>query len=197
MQERFNGRVPRDTESLRAIPGIGEYTAAAVQAFAFSLPAIALDVNVRRVLTRVYEGTDLVRRSITRRERELGARALASVDNDPRWNAAVMELGALVCTQQKPHCTQCPIADRCAWRAAGYPQPASRPPAQKWQGTDRQARGAIMARLRGAPDFTVSEGELLLMWTDRTQAERALHSLAADGLIHRAGTAAYALGKGT
>ncbi len=63
-----------------------------------------------------------------------------------------MELGALVCRARAPQCDRCPIADRCAWRKAGYP-PSALPPrrGQGYEGTDRQARGAVLAILRAQP----------------------------------------------
>src|SRR5207247_193284 len=67
-----------------------------------------------------------------------------------RWNAAVMELGALVCTARAPKCTECPVRASCAWLAAGEPPPTYTPKGQAWHGTDRQVRGAVMAVLRVA-----------------------------------------------
>lgn len=66
------------------------------------------------------------------------------------WNAATMELGALVCTAKSPTCEQCPVQDVCAWIAAGRPEAEYTPKGQAWHGTDRQVRGAVMAVLRAA-----------------------------------------------
>jgi A/G-specific adenine glycosylase len=120
--ERHGGVVPSDIESLRALPGIGDYTAAAVATFAYQGRHPVLDTNVRRVLTRAIDGAALPGPSVRVAERET-ARGL--LPDDPsvaaRWSVAVMELGALVCTARGPRCEACPIADRCRWRTSGYP----------------------------------------------------------------------------
>ena len=166
------GIVPSSTSELRAIPGIGEYTAAAIQSFAFHQPSVVLDVNIRRVLTRVFLGTDISRTSISAIERQLGARALEEAGHDPRWNATIMEFGALVCTARNPLCGECPIADRCAWRAAGYPALEQPRRGQAWAGTDRQVRGIVMAHLRSAPEFTADRADLLALWDRSLRSAR-------------------------
>jgi A/G-specific adenine glycosylase len=96
-----------------------------------------------------------------------------------------MERGALVCTARAPRCTACPVADACAWRAAGFPPPTTAPRTQAWAGTDRQARGRIMAALRDAVG-PLAEGDLAAAWPhDDAQRERALAGLLADGLVAR------------
>ncbi|MCR8675208.1 A/G-specific adenine glycosylase, partial [Micrococcus sp. HG099] len=122
--QRHGGEVPADPAALRALPGIGEYTAAAVSSFAFGLPETVVDTNVRRVIARAVGGQALPGRSLTRAEMR---RAHALMPEDPdraqAWNAGVMELGALVCTARSPACERCPLADACAWVAAGSPPP--------------------------------------------------------------------------
>lgn len=188
------GEVPSDTESLRAIPGVGEYTAAALQAFAFHQPAVVLDVNIRRVLSRVIMGVDLSTSHITRAERELGAVVLAEADHNPAWNAAIMEFGALVCTARNPRCEVCPLRDICAWRAAGYPEPAKKRRGQAWEGTDRQVRGKVMAHLRSSEDFLAPETDLVALWPDEAQLRLALATLTEDGLIHQRESGIFVLG---
>jgi A/G-specific adenine glycosylase len=103
-----------------------------------------------------------------------------------------MELGALVCTAARPRCDACPVADRCAWRAAGYPAYDGPPrKAQTWAGTDRQCRGRLMAVVRDA-DGAVPRARLDGAWDDAPQRECALASLLSDGLLVRTGEA-YAL----
>lgn len=193
---RFGGEVPDDEAALRSLPGIGSYTAAAVAAFAFRRRTPVLDTNVRRVLARL-EGRAAASPAVTATE---WARAASLLPEDPeasaRWNEALMELGALVCTP-RPRCDVCPVAARCTWLAAGRPAdpaPARRP--QAWAGTDRQSRGRILAALRAAREPWV-EGRILLaaarVSDDPAQPARALASLLADGLVsEHAG--AYALG---
>lgn len=179
------GRVPSDEATLRSLPGIGDYTAAAVAAFAFGARTVVLDTNVRRVLARVH-GEATAAPSVTAAER---ARAAALLPDDPataaRWSEALMELGALVCTPS-PTCAQCPLAPGCRWLATGSP-PTERPRrAQPWVGSDRQARGRIMAVLREADTTWVGRAVLLAgarVSDDDAQPARALASLARDGLV--------------
>jgi A/G-specific adenine glycosylase len=181
--ERHGGVVPDDIESLRALPGIGDYTAAAVAVFAYHRRHPVLDTNVRRVLARVLDGVALPSPSVRVSERE-SARRL--IPEDPavaaRWSVAVMELGALVCTSRAPRCGECPIADRCAWRSAGLPAHAGPRRVQTYVGTDRQCRGALLAVLRDAAG-PVDRPRLEAAWKAATQRERALDGLVADGLV--------------
>ena len=197
--DRFAGQVPASEEDLRSLPGVGDYTAAAVAAFAHGRRALVLDTNVRRVLARVSEGRALPPPGLTVAER---AHAAGLLPADPalavRWNEGVMELGALVCTARSPRCAQCPLADRCRWRLAGSPPDADAPRrrTQAWHGTDRQARGRLMARLRAVPDGAdLAEEELLagLAAADPQQPRRALAGLLADGLVGQPAPGRYAL----
>lgn len=147
--ERHGGRVPAAHELLLALPGVGAYTAAAIAVFAFGDRQTVVDTNIRRVHARVVLGRALPARSLTAAELRLAEDLMP--DDDVlavRWNQAVMELGALVCTARSPRCGQCPVRDACAWVAAGRPEPVEAPRGQRWHGTDRQVRGAVMAVLR-------------------------------------------------
>lgn len=184
MTERHDGQVPDTLEALRALPGVGEYTAAAVAAFAYGTRVPVVDTNVRRVQARAVTGTALPSLALTRAEHEL---ATILLPDDPgtsvTWNVAVMELGALVCTARAPRCDLCPVQDRCAWVAAGSP-PYDGPPrrGQAWAGTDRQVRGLIVQALREAAD-PVRRQTLEALWADERQRERCLDGLVADGLV--------------
>jgi A/G-specific adenine glycosylase len=182
--ERHGGEVPSDVESLRALPGIGDYTAAAVAAFAYQRRHPVLDTNVRRVLTRAVNGAALPGPSVRVAEREAARRLLPDDPKEAaRWSVAVMELGALVCTARSPRCAECPIADRCAWRLAGFPTyDGPRRPTQTYDGTDRQCRGALLAVLRDS-DGPARRADLEAAWDLAAQRERALDSLVADGLV--------------
>ena len=148
--ERHGGEVPSDRDALLALPGVGDYTASAVASFAFGDRHPVLDTNVRRVFARVVEGVAFPAPSVTAAERAL-AESLMPEHDAHRWAAATMELGALVCTARAPRCGDCPVADRCRWRAAGYPEHDGPPRrGQAWAGTDRQVRGRLMAVLREA-----------------------------------------------
>lgn len=153
--EEHGNTVPVGEAALRALPGVGDYTAAAVTSFAHRAPATVLDVNIRRVLGRVFAGRSHPTPAPTRRERDWAA-ALVPGTGHVEWNAGLMELGALVCTSRNPDCAACPLRGDCDWYDAGRPiDPARRPSTQTWHGTDRQLRGAIMAALRADPDTEV------------------------------------------
>jgi len=181
------GQVPRDENQLRALPGVGEYTAAAVRAFAFGENAVVLDVNVRRVISRAWSGIDEPPAHMTAAERALAAGLAQSAPDASLWAAASMELGAVVCTKRVPQCPACPVARTCAWRRAGSPALDKAPRRQpRFEGSDRQARGNILRVLRNSvvplPTSTVLAG-----MADVDQGERAVNSLLDDGLIVRVG----------
>ncbi|RYP88005.1 A/G-specific adenine glycosylase [Nocardioides guangzhouensis] len=183
------GEVPADKEALLALPGVGDYTAAAVASFAFGRRHVVLDTNVRRVLARTVTGVELPGSSVTRAERDLATSLLPDDEaTAATWAVAVMELGALVCTATSPSCHRCPVADRCAWRAAGHP--AYDGPARKVQtyaGTDRQCRGRLLGVVRDS-EGAVPGTRLHAAWSETAQRERALASLLADGLLVRVET---------
>ena len=179
--DEHDGQVPRDPVALRALPGVGEYTAAAVAAFAYGEPVPVLDTNVRRVLSRVVHAEAAPRAHVTNAERALAAQLLPDDGEAPRWSVAVMELGALVCTARSPSCMSCPLATQCAWLAEGRPPATTPSRAQPFEGTDRQVRGRLMAILRDA-DSSVPRSALDAAGADESQLERALASLLADGL---------------
>ncbi|WOI63139.1 A/G-specific adenine glycosylase [Streptomyces fradiae] len=192
--ERHGGDVPHDHAQLLALPGIGEYTAAAVASFAYGRRHPVLDTNVRRVLARAVTGVQYPPNATTAAERRL-ARALLPEDETTaaRWAAASMELGALVCTARGEDCARCPIARACAWRLAG--KPAHEGPARRGQtyaGTDRQVRGKLLAVLREAPG-PVPQSALDAVWHDAVQRARALDGLVADGLVEPLDGARYRL----
>ncbi len=187
---RPGGRVPAEMDELLALPGIGPYTASAVSCFAYRRRASVLDTNVRRVLARALGGHEFPPSSAPGRQERARADALLPEDGAAcaDWNVALMELGALVCDQRTPQCSACPLAGECAWRAAGYPPAEVRPRGQAWAGTDRQARGRVMALLRSAHIDTspVTRAEALsaatLPGAAPDQAPRVVDGLLADGL---------------
>lgn len=183
--DEHGGEVPADADALLALPGVGEYTAAAVASFAFGRRAVVLDTNVRRVIGRAWSGAPLPGPSVTRAERDLAARVVPDEASDAaRWAVASMELGALVCTARAPRCEDCPLATRCVWFAAGLPGLAEAPRrTQAWHGTDRQVRGRIMALLREADGTLNVVGRAVLEDVDPGQLDRCLDGLVIDGLI--------------
>lgn len=155
-EERDNV-VPDTEEELHQLPGIGSYTAAAVASFAHGQRTTVLDTNVRRVLIRLFAGRERPTASPGRRETEWAAQFVPAIDH-VKWNAGVMEFGALVCTARTPDCDSCPLQDLCAWNRLGRPTSATKPRTQKWAGTDRQLRGAIMGVLKSAHEEAESAG---------------------------------------
>lgn len=182
--ERHGGEVPTDHAQLLALPGIGEYTAAAVASFAYGQRHAVLDTNVRRVFARAATGIQYPPNATTAAERRLARMLLPEEERTAaRWAAASMELGALVCTARNEDCARCPIAQRCAWRLAGKPAhvgPARR--GQTYAGTDRQVRGKLLAVLREA-ETPVPRSALDAVWHEPMQRGRALDGLVADGLV--------------
>ncbi|MEN3345828.1 MAG: A/G-specific adenine glycosylase [Arthrobacter sp.] len=210
IRDNHGGAVPGSHAELLELPGVGSYTAAAVAAFAFGRRETVVDTNIRRVHARLVSGTALPSQTLTAAEMRLAAQLLPDdAGASVRWNASVMELGALVCTARAPKCGECPVRASCAWRAAGEPPPTYTPKGQSWHGTDRQVRGAVMAVLRmaeapvepelfhRAPADLGFEPEgvgiplaaLHRLNSAPEQLERALAGLLSDGLaeLHRGG----------
>jgi A/G-specific adenine glycosylase len=106
------GKVPRDMEGLRALPGVGRYTAAAIGSIAFGIPAAVVDGNVERVLGRLH-GKPLRNGEVWET-----AQALLDPERPGDFNQAMMELGATVCLPEKPECARCPLRAACATRGA-------------------------------------------------------------------------------
>ena len=181
--DRHGGEVPSSADALRELPGIGSYTAAAVASFAFGQRHAVLDTNVRRVLARLVSGRELPSQNPSVAERRLAESMLPEPPAvAARWSVAVMELGALVCTAVRPQCVRCPVAARCAWRGAGHPADGGPRRSQKYEGTDRQCRGRLLAVLRDCAG-PVPGSRLEAAWADQLQRLRALDGLVADGLV--------------
>ncbi len=193
--ERHGGVVPEDVDALLALPGIGDYTARAVAAFAYGHRHPVVDTNTRRVLARSVAGqSEPAPPSRTRDLAAMSAQLPADRGEAAAFNAGIMELGALVCTAGIPRCDECPIRDLCAWRAAGYPEyEGPRKNVQKkYAGSDRQVRGLIMAELRST-HRPVTDAEIATLWPDAEQRERALTGLLTDGLAVAEASGGYTL----
>jgi A/G-specific adenine glycosylase len=182
--ERHDGVAPADEHELRALPGVGEYTAAAVAAFAYRRRAVVLDTNVRRALARLIGGEEHPPPTLAGPERRRATEFLpADAETSAEWNVALMELGATICTARNPKCDVCPVLGMCEWVDAGRP-PYDGPPRrrQAFTGTDRQVRGLIMAVLRDAHG-PVNRSTIDVVWPRSVQRNRALDGLVADGLV--------------
>jgi A/G-specific adenine glycosylase len=148
-----------------------------------------LDTNVRRVLARLVVGRPRPAAAPSVAERRLAESLLpAEPAVAARWSVAVMELGALVCTAASPRCGSCPVARDCAWLAAGQPKDpqdsaeAAGRRTQRYDGTDRQCRGRLLAVLRDS-GIPVSRADFDAVWPGQAQLARALDGLIADGLV--------------
>jgi A/G-specific adenine glycosylase len=192
--DRHDGVVPAEYDELRALPGVGAYTAAAVASFAYRRRHAVLDTNVRRVLARVVTGVEYPPKTQTTAEVRVAESLLPP---DPpvaaRWGVAVMELGALVCTARTPRCADCPLSGDCTWRLAGKPAYDGPPrKGQTYAGTDRQCRGRLLAVLRHSSG-PVEKAALDDVWDDTLQRERSLAALIEDGLVDPLADGRYAL----
>jgi A/G-specific adenine glycosylase len=185
--------VPDDVEVLLTLPGVGSYTARAIACFAYRQPVPVVDTNVRRVVARAVHGkADAGSASAVRDHADVSA-LLPKDSTAHTFSAALMELGATVCTARSPKCGLCPLSV-CQWRSAGFPPPegpARRP--QGYAGTDRQVRGRLLDVLRGN-DLPVTRDQLDVVWLrDTAQRDRALQSLLADGLVAKTSDGRFAL----
>lgn len=189
---RYDGELPTTVVQLLQLPGVGDYTARAVAAFAMRQRHAVVDTNVRRVVARAVEG--VADAPVARRDLALVLDLLPLADEAAATaSVALMELGALVCTSRAPRCPHCPLTNRCAWLAAGSPAlsvPVKRP--QGYAGTDRQVRGRLLAVLRDSP-APVPADVLEQAWHLPVQRARALDGLVADGLVDPLADGRYAL----
>ena len=181
--EQHGGVVPRDVDALLALSGIGDYTARAVAVFAYGDRHPVVDTNTRRVLARAIDGRAQPS-SPSRRDLALMESLLPEAEADAAVvNAAAMELGATVCTARSPRCEICPLLADCAWVAEGRPETVDvRRRQAAYEGSDRQARGAVLGMLRAADDARLPMEFVIPAWPDPRQRDRAIDSLIADGL---------------
>jgi len=179
------GAFPDSLGGLLALPGVGEYTARAVLAFAFEKPAAVVDTNIARVLARTAG------ERLTASRAQQFADSLCPPEDSWVWNQVIMDLGAVLC-RPSPRCGECPIAAQCVWASAGHPDPdpaigtagvsSKQAP---FEGSDRQARGRLMARLvEGA---VAADDASTVMFVDDARAARLVAALVAEGLVVRDG----------
>ena len=189
------GAVPSTYNELIALPGIGDYTASAVLAFAFKQRAIVLDTNVRRVISRIEFGHALPRTSAPTAVERAAADALWPTADTQAAHAAIafMEFGSLICQARTPQCERCPVSQDCAWLTAGKPAPDKQPKKQaKFEGSDRQVRGRVLALLRA--NATASTEQLLAhAEVDEARLSLVVQGLIADGLLEQPSPSIYSL----
>ena len=182
MVRDHDSQVPADLEQLLALPGIGEYTARAVLAFAEHVDVGVVDTNVTRVFARVLN------KSLGKRETQTIADLTVPVGLSWEWNQVLMDFGATCCAARSPKCEQCPIAALCGWRLYGGDDPApasagTSKPQARFDGSNRQARGKLMkALVAGGVARNKAEFAMGLV-NQRERAEMIIESLIADRLI--------------
>jgi A/G-specific adenine glycosylase len=173
------GRIPRDPATLRELPGVGSYTAAAVASLGFGQPVAVVDTNVRRVVARVHVGID----GHEAQAKRVWALADAWLDRDDpvTWNQAVMDLGREVC-RSEPRCDVCPLSRVCRFRRSGVT--ARRGPRRQgpFEGSSRQARGAVVDALRSKWSLTPASLAAEIGFA-RSRVDAAVESLVLDGLL--------------
>ena len=190
--EKHGGEVPLSLKDLTLLPGVGTYTASALLAFRHGIRVPVLDTNVRRVLVRFLDGREFPPHTTPSKAETKRADAILPEDGHraAEVSLALMEFGALVCTQLSPSCDECPISNNCTWALAGFPKDEKRPTPQPYAGTDRQARGRIMKALRTA-HFEGTDGltkrrvldAARIDGGDRYQPTRVYRALLKDGMI--------------
>jgi A/G-specific adenine glycosylase len=184
--ERHGGRVPSDDAALRALPGVGPYTARAVRSFGFGEDVAAVDTNGVRVLARAVAGARLTGTTAF----VLGDR-LVPRGGSWEFNQSMFDLGATVCTAVRPDCTCCPLRRQCTWRRLGGSDPWRASPAARRQsafaGSDRQGRGRLLEALR-SHDVQAAGLAVACGWPDDTgRAERVAAAVVREGFAHWAG----------
>lgn len=187
------GSLPRRADELRRLPGIGPYVAAAVASIAFDQPVAAVDGNVRRVLARLLAVRSSIDDPATGRRLWQAADALLARRAPGRFNQAMMELGATVCTPRRPRCAKCPVRRFCAAHGLGLEERLPvRGPRRAVPGMElaaalvqrngrvllvRRPDGGLLGGMWGLPAVVVAEGidprRELQRWARKTLGEEA------------------------
>jgi A/G-specific adenine glycosylase len=164
LTEEFGGEVPSDPGVLTRLPGIGPYTAGAVACFAFEKDVAFLDTNVRRVLHRLFFGSEVPEPVAKEKQLLSTAETLVPSGRGWRWGQSVIDFGALHCTARKPLCESCPLSNLCAARPTIRTSLASLPRGGKatgrYEGSNRYYRGRALAMLREASEGGITLREL-------------------------------------
>jgi A/G-specific adenine glycosylase len=180
--EHHDGQIPSELGALLALPGIGNYTARALLAFAFEHDAAVVDTNAARVLAR-WHG-----RPMTAKQVQLAADDALPLGSSWAWNQAMLDLGATLCRPGTAHCGQCPVAHWCSWRghsetadpavgSAGVSKAQAR-----FAGSDRELRGKVM-RMVTQHGWARSELHRQLAIDDVERVDRIVDGLQAEGLV--------------
>lgn len=175
-----DGAVPEDLDALVALPGIGPYTARAILATAFGRPVAPVDVNVRRVVTRMHGGKVATGRI------QAAADSMVTRRDPKRWVWAVMDLAATVCSRRAPRCSECPIREACASAGTVGEEPIAGA-GTSFESTNRWLRGQVLARLRAAGPGAWIPFAGPIGTHGTTAVSTALTALEAEGFLEREG----------
>ncbi len=188
------GRIPRAFSELRALPGIGDYTAGAVASIAFGEPVPAIDGNAARVLARVFRLKGDLARGPQRKRLQGLAASLVPPSNPGAFNQALMELGATVCRPVSPRCPACPIRPECGafeeGRPEAYPEARARGPTPTvrvaFALAERGGKVLLVRRPSGgllAGLWALPGGEVLSPASDADAVRKALDGIGVKGRI--------------
>jgi A/G-specific adenine glycosylase len=187
---RYEGRLPSDRALLEGLPGIGPFTAAIVLNFGYGIDAAAVDTNITRVVGRVMFGDLQPALETPPRNIRWATERLLPDKQPTRWNPALMDFGASICTPN-PKCESCPLTNLCvAFKEFNAGARAAAVRSQRgFRGSQREIRGMILAMLR-AVDGSLSRDEVIVIVARRAGVRRsrvllAEQSLIDDGLIRR------------
>ncbi len=179
VEGEHGGQVPSEPVALRRLPGVGEYTAAAVASLGYGRPVAAVDTNVRRIVARAVHGVDPDDVAASRLRED--AQAWLDPHDPASWNQALMDLGRTVC-RPAPRCELCPMGTWCRFAASGRRgRPSSRRQA-RFEGSLRQVRGAVLASLRQRSPLTVT-GVTTATGFEPDRVVEAIQGLARDGVV--------------
>ena len=180
IKDNHGGEVPLEIDELLLLPGVGPYTARAILAFAYEQDSAVVDTNVGRVLAR-WTGHRLK----PAEAQELADRSVP-LGEGWAWNQAVLDFGSMVCRSKNPKCEECPIHRSCSWQGIGV-DPAKGSAGvsgtqSKFEGSDRQGRGKLVAALRKKPIKKSELAEIMGWPLDPKRAERVASTVISDGL---------------
>ncbi|MFA6042696.1 MAG: A/G-specific adenine glycosylase [Patescibacteria group bacterium] len=191
--KEHKGKLPAQPAILQSLPGIGPYTAAAVACFAYGAPVALVDVNVRRVLGRVFHGVHGPEKLAEAALWKL-AGSMVPPKQAVAWNSSLMDFGATVCTKRSPTCATCPLQKQCAAYPAILTQTIVQEKKEAFHDSNRFWRGKMIQYLRQQPRRSALIAALhhvmVTAGLEPVRSEKLLHGLAKDGLVRLRGTKA-------
>ena len=183
VMEKFGGKIPQRVEDLMGLSGIGPYTSRAILCFGFGKDAPVVDINIKRIYSRLF-----FRGKGTENELLNVAREMVPSGSGVDWSNALMDFGSLVC-MDKPLCPVCPLVSCCTAYLAGVPEKYVKPKTQSaFIGSDRYYRSLIVKELRKSSNFSLSLEQIKkIKPAEKSEEwfEGIIDGLMRDGLIVR------------